>query len=88
MKQKNTNKNINVGNTFNGPTQMINSVIINSPHKDLVEEPATYRPEPLWRSPFTLAVLSWISVIIGVLGNMYFLNNDSFSESANCQVTE
>ena len=47
MKQKNTNKNINVGNTFNGPTQMINSVIINSPHKDLVEEPATYRPEPL-----------------------------------------
>ena len=47
---------------------MINSVIINSPHKDLVEEPATYRPEPLWRSPFTLAVLSWISVIIGVLG--------------------
>lgn len=23
MKQKNTNKNINVGNTFNGPTQMI-----------------------------------------------------------------
>lgn len=44
MKQKNTNKNINVGNTFNGPTQMNNSVIINSPHKDLVEEPATYRP--------------------------------------------
>ena len=30
MKQKNTNKNINVGNTFNGPTQMISSVVINS----------------------------------------------------------
>lgn len=87
MKQKNTNKNINVGNTFNGPTQMISSVVINSPHKDLVEEPATYRPEPLWRSPFTLAVLSWISVIIGVLeivpigniiGSALALFDDSF----------
>lgn len=68
MKQKNTNKNINVGNTFNGPTQMVGSVVINFPHEDLVEEPATYKTEPLWRSPFTLAVLSWISVIIGVLG--------------------
>lgn len=68
MKQKNTNKNINVGNTFNGPTQMFGSVVINSPHEDFVEEKATYKPEPLWRSPFTLAVLSWISVIIGVLG--------------------
>lgn len=47
---------------------MIGSVVINSPHEGLVEEPATYKPEPLWRSPFTLAVLSWISVIIGVLG--------------------
>ena len=68
MIQDNTNKNINIGNTFNGPTQMIGSVVINSPHEGLVEEPATYKPEPLWRSPFTLAVLSWISVIIGVLG--------------------
>lgn len=68
MKQKNTNKNINLGNTFNGPTQMFGPVVISSPHEDLVEEPATYKPEPLWRSPFTLAVLSWISVIIGVLG--------------------
>ena len=68
MEQKNINKNINVGNTFNGPTQMIGSVVINSPHEDLIEESATYQPEPLWRSPFTLAVLSWVSVIIGVLG--------------------
>lgn len=68
MIQDNTNKNINVGNTFNGPAQTIGSVVINSPHEDLVEEPVTYKSEPLWRSPFTLAVLSWISVIIGVLG--------------------
>lgn len=47
---------------------MIGSVVINSPHEDLIEESATYQPEPLWRSPFTLAVLSWVSVIIGVLG--------------------
>jgi hypothetical protein len=66
--KKNTNKNINVGNTFNGPTQMFGSVVINLPHEDLTEETATYTPEPLWRSPLTLAVLTWISAIIGVLG--------------------
>lgn len=26
-----------------------------------------YKAEPVWRSPFTLAVLSWISVITGIL---------------------
>lgn len=92
MEQKNINKNINVGNTFNGPTQMIGSVVINSPHEDLIEESATYQPEPLWRSPFTLAVLSWVSVIIGVLGivpigniigSALSLFNDSFQKRTN-----
>jgi hypothetical protein len=32
------------------------------------QETAKYTPEPIWRSPFTLAILSWISVIIGILG--------------------
>ena len=32
------------------------------------QDEAKYTPEPKWRSPFTLAVLSWISVIIGILG--------------------
>ncbi len=95
MKQKNTNKNINVGNTFNGATQMIGSVVINSPHEDLVEEPATYQPEPLWRSPFTLAVLSWVSVIIGVLGiipigniigSALSLFNDSFQRKTTEEI--
>lgn len=68
MKQINNNNNVNVGNTFNGPTQMFGSVVINSQHEDLVGKTATYKPEPLWRSPFTLAVLNWFSVIIGILG--------------------
>ena len=68
MEQKNTNNNVNVGNTFNGPTQMVGSVVINPPHGDLVKEKATYTSEPLWRSPFTLAVLTWVSVIISIVG--------------------
>lgn len=26
-----------------------------------------YKPEPVWHSPFTLAVLTWLSCIIGIL---------------------
>lgn len=51
MKQNNTNKNINVGSTFNGPTQMIGSVVINSPHEDLVEEPATISTRTFMEKP-------------------------------------
>ena len=29
---------------------------------------ANYDPEPKWRSPFTLAVLTWISTIIAIVG--------------------
>lgn len=29
---------------------------------------ANYVPEPIWSSPFTLAVLTWISTIIAILG--------------------
>lgn len=68
MNQKNSNRNINTGNTFNGPAEIVGQVVINSHQQDDSGEKATYRPEPIWRSPFTLGVLTWISVIIGMIG--------------------
>lgn len=29
---------------------------------------ATYTPEPLWRSPITMAGVTWVSLFIGILG--------------------
>lgn len=61
------NKNIFNGEVnFYGSTQFATGNIYNNVESDC--EKATYKPEPVWRSPFTLAVLSWISFIIGVLG--------------------
>lgn len=67
------NKNFNENNfngtmNFNGPTQIATGDIINNNNSDSFTTKATYVPEARWRSPFTLAVLSWISVIIGMLG--------------------
>ncbi len=82
MSEKNCNSNINIGNTFNGPAQ-VGGQIINI-HAEMSqarsEKKATYTPEPLWRSPVTLGVLTWVSVITGliallpvgkILGNAY-----------------
>ncbi|MEZ2737720.1 hypothetical protein [Aneurinibacillus aneurinilyticus] len=64
----NSNKNNFNGETnFNGPTQIVAGNVINNV-ADSYEKKATYNPEPVWRSPFTMAVLSWISVVIGILG--------------------
>lgn len=64
----NNNQNNFTGTTnFNGTAQFAVGDIINEgsvPHQEI----AKYTPEPIWRSPFTLAILSWISVIIGILG--------------------
>ncbi|WP_216664727.1 hypothetical protein [Bacillus sp. WMMC1349] len=70
MKETKENRNQNNFNgttNFNGPTQVAAGDIINNISGDSHHE-AKYTPEPLWRSPFTLAVLSWISVAIGILG--------------------
>lgn len=68
--QKETNyKHCNVmkGNTFNAPTQVADQ-IINFQDKGKNKPAATYKAEPLWRSSITMAVLSWVSLITGVLG--------------------
>jgi hypothetical protein len=62
------NKNSFNGETnFSGPTQIVAGDVINNV-ADSYEKKANYNPEPVWRSPFTMAVLSWISVAIGILG--------------------
>ena len=67
MKDINNQNNFNGTTNFNGPVQFAGGDIINeTPIPKQVE--AMYTPESKWRSPFTLAILSWISLIIGILG--------------------
>lgn len=67
MKNINNQNNFNGITNFNGPVQFVGGDIINETFIPKQVE-AMYTPEPKWRSPFTLAVLSWISMIIGILG--------------------
>lgn len=64
---KSNKNNFNGETNFNGPTQIVAGNVINNV-ADSYEKKANYNPEPVWRSPFTMAVLSWISVAIGILG--------------------
>lgn len=66
MKNHNVN-NFNGTMNFNGPTQIATGDIINST-SDVDSKMAHYTPEPIWRSPITLAILTWISVVIGIAG--------------------
>lgn len=68
MRDKYSTSNINniSGNIFNGPT---NIVAGNNYSKKAEEDKvASYTPEPVWRSPITMAMLSWIEFIISVIG--------------------
>lgn len=67
MKVTNNQNNFNGTTNFNGPVHFAGGDIINETSASKQDE-AKYTPEPKWRSPFTLAALSWISVIIGMLG--------------------
>lgn len=70
-----SNKNNFYGETnFNGPTQIIAGSVVNN-KENSYEKRANYKSEPIWRSPFTTAILTWISVVIGLfeifpVGNM------------------
>lgn len=66
-KENNNQNNFNGITNFNGPAQVAGGDIIYNISGDSRQE-AKYTPEPLWRSPFTLAVLSRISGVIGILG--------------------
>lgn len=71
MKRNNKNTNVNNFNgqmNFNGSTQIAAGDIINNMYANEDDyKNATYRAEPVWRSPFTLGVLTWISVALGII---------------------
>lgn len=64
---RNNKNNFNGETNFNGPTQIVAGNVVNNV-EDSYEKKANYDPEPLWRSPFTMAVLSWVSFVIGIGG--------------------
>jgi len=66
------NKNVFEGDVKIGKNAQIAggdiyNVNVHNSEKDFRDKKPEYTPEPVWRSPFTLAVLSWISVITGIL---------------------
>ena len=68
MRDKYSKSNINnvSGNIFNGPT---NIVAGNDYSREAEEDKvASYTPEPVWRSPITMAMLSWMGFIISLIG--------------------
>lgn len=68
MRDKYPKPNINnvSGNIFNGPTNIVAGN--NYSKKDEEAKVASYTPEPVWRSPITMAILSWMGFIISLIG--------------------
>ncbi|MEK4426099.1 hypothetical protein [Solibacillus sp. FSL K6-1523] len=64
---KNNKNNFNGKTNFNGPTQIVAGNVINNVD-NTYKEKVNYNPVPVWRSPITMAMLSWLSVAIGILG--------------------
>ncbi|EFQ47489.1 hypothetical protein SD927_00225 [Lactobacillus iners] len=69
MRDKFSKSNINTvsGNVFNGPTNIVsgNNTDFNGSSSG---KTATYTPEPVWRSPITMAILSWMGIFISLIG--------------------
>ncbi|OOF71147.1 hypothetical protein [Rodentibacter caecimuris] len=67
MTQKNDFKNAN----FYGTTQIVNGDVhnVNTQNEPIkTNEIALYAPEPIWRSPITIAWLTWASFLISLTG--------------------
>lgn len=54
------------GNVFNGPTNIMAGNSYSKEHEE--DKVALYTSEPVWRSPITMAILSWIGFIISLIG--------------------
>ena len=67
MRDKYSKSNINnvSGNVFNGPTNIIAGN--NYSKKDEEKKIASYTPEPVWRSPITMGILTWIGFILALI---------------------
>lgn len=64
--EKTSNRNnFNGPTNFYGTTQIAAGDIINNT-SGIHPKNANYTPEPIWRSPFTMGVLSWISFAIAI----------------------
>lgn len=61
MGQKNNFENVN----FHSNAQIVEGNVYNI-NTERKEYQATYQPKPIWRSPITLATLTWLSFIISV----------------------
>lgn len=57
----------NENNSFGNGTQIADVIFNNYAKQEEQQDRALYEPEPVWRSPFTLAVLTWMSCIVGIL---------------------
>lgn len=66
MKNKKNNINFNGPVNFNGSSQIASGDINNHNLRDITTK-ALYTPEPKWRSQITMEILTWISVIIGIV---------------------
>jgi hypothetical protein len=67
MRDKYSKSNINnvSGNIFNGPTNILAG---NNYSKEAEEDKVVlYKPEPVWRSPITMAILSWMGFILSLI---------------------
>ncbi len=74
MNDKNKESNVNnlIGNVFNGTTNIVsgNNTVIGSKAEDVPK----YEAVPIWRSPITMGVLTWLSIIIAVIQIFPFYN--------------
>lgn len=59
-----TNINNNYGGVFNAPIS--NVTVNNNVYTHNKESGTLYEAVPIWRSPITMGILSWISTIIGL----------------------
>ena len=69
MGDKFSKSNINnvSGDVFNGTTNIIAGNNSNFEEHE-IEKSAIYTPEPVWRSPITMALLTWIGFFISLIG--------------------
>ncbi|CQR24978.1 hypothetical protein BN1356_01322 [Streptococcus varani] len=69
MRDEYSRSNVNSvsGNVFYGTTNII-AGDDNNFKENAIEKVATYTPEPIWRSPITMAILSWIGLFISLIG--------------------
>ncbi len=60
-------ENNSFGNGTHIADNIVNNIVNNIIEQKEQQDRPVYKPEPVWRSPLTLAVLTWLSCAIGIL---------------------